>query len=430
MATDAQIQAIRDHAQKSCGPKTDEGKARSRLNALKHGLHARAGVPVLPHEDPAEFDARVQEWLDDHQPTNPVERELVVRAARLSWTLDRAERYEAALLSGQVRKAMLGAKAERLERVCEWGRKLFYNTGPRLPHLPGPDWTDDPSAFVARLEGTAEGARWLLARWLEVRFLLLSGRSWTIHDQFRYVRLLGKQPVDAVDDPQLNAIFLAWETIHEGWGSEFWARAQSESPKHDPAFNGSRTWREIVPRPESEEAAITILVATAQRAIERLEDLIVDLDEIEGDDALELAEQASFCASVAGERLRRFQSARTRELLRTIELLAKLRKIETPKKAKTAPKEPNPPAPEPPPPPSSPISDGPRPIAPLVVVEARGPVGSSSSSADRVGIRVKDRRRNRANEANGPGTQIVARTPFEHRGPAPPGRERTESRAG
>ena len=72
--------------------------------------------------------------------------------------------------------------------------------------------------------------------------------------------------------------------------------------------------------------------------------LIVDLEEIEGDDALELAEQASFCASDAAERLRRFQTARTRELLRTIDLLAKLRKADAPKPEKKATKEPNPPA--------------------------------------------------------------------------------------
>ena len=82
----------------------------------------------------------------------------------------------------------------------------------------------------------------------------------------------------------------------------------------------------------------------AQREIERLQDLIVDLEEIEGDDALELAEQASFCASEAAERLRRFQTARTRELLRTIDLLAKLRKADAPKPEKKATKEPNPPA--------------------------------------------------------------------------------------
>jgi len=378
MPTEAQLQANRANAKKSSGPKTDEGKARSRLNALKHGMRAQAVDPVLPHEDPAEFEARCQEWLDDYQPTNGVERELVTRAARLSWTLDRAERYETVLLAKQVRKAMLRSRGERLEEVCEWGRKLFYNTGQRLLSMPGPDWSDNPSAFVARLEESPEGARWLLDRWVEIRCLLLSGRSWTAFDQFKFVRLLGKHPVNAVDDPELNEIFLAWETLEAGWGVKFWKRAHDEAPRQDPAFGGLRAWRELVPRPEGSEAAVTVLVGTAQREIERLEDLIVDLDEIEGDDALELAEHASFCASDAGERLRRFQSARTRELLRTIELLTKIRKAEASQPEKKATKEPNPPAPEQP---ASPPTPGRSDSSELIVDQGLADCGARPSRA-------------------------------------------------
>ena len=300
--------------------------------------------PVLPQEDPAELEAKIQEWLDDHQPTNAVERDLVTRAARLSWTLDRAERYETALLSKQVRKAMLGSRAKRTEKVCELARKLFYMAGKRLLPDSGPAWADNPSAFVARLEESPEGAQWLLDRWVEMRCLLISDENWTFLDQFKFVRLLGKQPINAIDDPELNEIFLAWETIEDQWGTRFWLQMQELTPYEDPAFSAWRVWREIVPRPEVPEAAVAFLLGIAQREIERLQELIVDLEEIEGDDALELAEQASFCASDAAERLRRFQTARTRELLRTIDLLAKLRKADAPKPEKKATKEPNPPA--------------------------------------------------------------------------------------
>jgi len=53
MATDAQIDANRRNAAKSTGPKTEEGKAKIRLNALKHGGRAKTTdvMPVLPHEE-------------------------------------------------------------------------------------------------------------------------------------------------------------------------------------------------------------------------------------------------------------------------------------------------------------------------------------------------------------------------------------------
>src|SRR5256885_16033959 len=61
MATDAQIRANRKNASKSTGPKTEQGKAKARCNALKHGERARVvgAMPVLPHEDPRELERRI-----------------------------------------------------------------------------------------------------------------------------------------------------------------------------------------------------------------------------------------------------------------------------------------------------------------------------------------------------------------------------------
>ncbi len=55
-ASEAQIRANRENAARSTGPKTDEGKERSRANALKHGL--TGGGIVLPEADAAEVEAR------------------------------------------------------------------------------------------------------------------------------------------------------------------------------------------------------------------------------------------------------------------------------------------------------------------------------------------------------------------------------------
>ena len=203
-ATESQIRANRQNAQKSTGPRTEAGKAKARMNALKHGLRSKS-APVLPHEDPAEFDARIREWVDEWKPQNAIERALVERAAKASWALDRAERFEAALLSRRVRKAMLHSRAKRAARVGALGRKLFAMVGSR------PLWevNDDPAAFVAALEDSAEGVRWLLARWEELRLLVDGDQAWTYTDMSRLIRLWGKQPSDAVDDPESNAVLLA-----------------------------------------------------------------------------------------------------------------------------------------------------------------------------------------------------------------------------
>lgn len=322
-ATEAQLRANRANAQKSTGPRTEAGKARSRLNALKHGVRSRMTPLVLPQEDPAELEARIGAWLEDCQPTNAVERELVVRAARASWALDRADRFETAMLSRRVRKAMLQSRTKRTAKVGELGRKLFALAG-RGP-LPRP-FPDDPAAFVAALEESPEGARWLIARWSEIGCLLRSDQPWSFGDQYKLVRLLGKQPRDAIDDPELNALFLAWEVLEEGWGVDFWEKMLDFTPYDDPAFNSWRKWREIVPRPADMDAAMTMLRQLVDGEVERLENLAAELEEIECEEAAEAAERASFAVDDAGERLRRFQTARARELIKIVETLARLRK--------------------------------------------------------------------------------------------------------
>jgi hypothetical protein len=60
MATAAQIEANQRNAQKSTGPRTEEGKNRSRLNALDHGC--RANLMVLPTEVFGEYENELKAW--------------------------------------------------------------------------------------------------------------------------------------------------------------------------------------------------------------------------------------------------------------------------------------------------------------------------------------------------------------------------------
>ena len=166
MASQAQIDANRRNSQRSTGPKTEAGKARAKLNALKDGSHAKTVRPVLPQEDPIELDQRINKWISDLNPRNDAERELVVEAAELAWTIDRTKRSETARMAKRVRQAMLKAEEQRHKEVGELGRRLLYNTEAKPLPTPGRRWEDNPAAFLKGLENSAEGCRWLLDHWI------------------------------------------------------------------------------------------------------------------------------------------------------------------------------------------------------------------------------------------------------------------------
>ena len=100
MPTKAQINANRNNARKSTGPRTGEGKSRASKNALKHGLLARD--TVMPGEDPADFDRQLSALEADIQPANSLEFELVRQIADAQWRMRRLTRLETGFLAAAV----------------------------------------------------------------------------------------------------------------------------------------------------------------------------------------------------------------------------------------------------------------------------------------------------------------------------------------
>ena len=247
-----------------------------------------------------------------------------MRAARLSWLLDRAERCETAGLAVRVRQAQLPSNVETVEKVCDLGRKLLYNAGPRILPVSGPPWDDNPAAFLCGLESTAEGCRWLLERWTVLGDMLEREAIWTLTDLYRSIRLQGKHPVDAINDPDLNLQIQAWEMMSPGAAVDFWERCYHQTPKVDPGFQGFMEWREIADKPADEAEAMGLIKGMIAGRIERLEELIALHEEIAGEEAIELADAASFDPGPEAERLRRFQAAKSRELRQTLELFLKM----------------------------------------------------------------------------------------------------------
>jgi hypothetical protein len=99
MTTFRQFEANRRNARKSTGPNTEEGKQRSRCNAVRHGLTAETLIGAL--EDAEDYHAFEAAITADYDAQSAVERELVLRLASLLWRLRRATSVETGLFEIQ-----------------------------------------------------------------------------------------------------------------------------------------------------------------------------------------------------------------------------------------------------------------------------------------------------------------------------------------
>jgi len=91
-ASQAQINANRLNGQKSTGPRTEEGKAKSSQNAMRHGLRAQElQMDKDVAEDSEEFIREMQECF---KPVGLHERNLVARITAQAWRLRRVVSVE------------------------------------------------------------------------------------------------------------------------------------------------------------------------------------------------------------------------------------------------------------------------------------------------------------------------------------------------
>ena len=97
MSSESKRSANRANAQHSTGPKTQEGKKRSRLNALRHGLNSQA--VLLPHEDAIAFQHHNEKWFTDLKPKGALEQQLVQSMVDLSWRINRIRNMETNMLA-------------------------------------------------------------------------------------------------------------------------------------------------------------------------------------------------------------------------------------------------------------------------------------------------------------------------------------------
>jgi hypothetical protein len=172
----ARLLANRRNALKSTGPKSAEGKEKSRRNSLKHGLTGD-GV-VLPVDQLAEVTRRFETLQADMQPSGEAGRVLLRRFAFLSVRLEKAEEFESSVVAKRVRHAFEIFEDQRMTEV----ETLVAILG------------NDPMTAARRLQAMPEGVDWLIKHWGELLDDLMHPEraTWTLNHWTRVEQLLGR----------------------------------------------------------------------------------------------------------------------------------------------------------------------------------------------------------------------------------------------
>jgi hypothetical protein len=116
MTSEKKAEANRRNALKSTGPKTPEGKAAVRHNALKHGLLSRE--VLLPGEDEEALRELGERLRAELRPVGELEDLLVDRITAAYWRLRRLGRVEAGIFAWELYQE-LAEQAEREARHYE-----------------------------------------------------------------------------------------------------------------------------------------------------------------------------------------------------------------------------------------------------------------------------------------------------------------------
>ncbi|WP_435007367.1 hypothetical protein P12x_004687 [Tundrisphaera lichenicola] len=159
IVSEARLAANRRNAALSTGPKTEAGKARSRANALKHGLCSAVVVP----ESIEAIQERASAYYRTLKPQNEFQSWLVNEVTILSLRIERCERMERRVRDKFSLRSELTWDDDRKREAATLGGMI----GKR------------PEEVVEALRRTPQGCEWLMARWAMLAYSADLKGCWT-----------------------------------------------------------------------------------------------------------------------------------------------------------------------------------------------------------------------------------------------------------
>ncbi len=117
MASKRQNAANRRNARRSTGPRTEDGRRASSLNALKHGL--RSPLTVIPGENEADFHSLFDAFADEAAPESARDFVAVRKAAACEWRLRRITAIETEMFIQALKAPAEEPTVDNIEAIVE-----------------------------------------------------------------------------------------------------------------------------------------------------------------------------------------------------------------------------------------------------------------------------------------------------------------------
>jgi hypothetical protein len=312
MTSQAKIESNRRNSQLSCGPKTRNGKLRSSQNARKHGM--RSDRSKRARENSLAFEERLRKWSARYSPDDDIEEFFLHDNVCISFELEQARNAH----HERVRSQVENADDIEADEVEELGRRLFCDgKGPTQTYgcrdtmwkpVPSsregqPVDPDDPARLVRNLQSTPAGCYLLLDVLTELRDRLEPGEIWLGPDRLKCIRILGLQPLDAVEDRRVADILAASNALYRA-GRNF------EELKSDTGESGLASYLKGVKArhhdlvgPDEPEKARAILIELVEENIARVEAILEAHDENAAEEADRTIARRSVDLSRDGDRI-------------------------------------------------------------------------------------------------------------------------------
>ncbi len=338
MTPERRAEINRANAQKSTGPKTAAGKAKASMNARKHGM--RSNRESIFSDTSYRYEERLRKWMAHSDAQDDVQEFLVATNVSLSFDIERVGHADAV----NFERAVEQSPAKELAEVHETGRQLFYDpcgataihgvdTAPAgkvttSGNRPNGEPYTNAAELVRKLESSAAGCQWMLAEWAILR-KRAEENYWFGPDRLRATRLLGRQPVDAIDDERVATIYIASNVI-KSFGRPAFADLRS-----DMEMRGIERFEKLVSarwlglsRPADQAQWRRMLVELVDREVAQLNEMLEVHEEMSDVYDERAVADAGFGSDKRSHQLRQYKLSAVRAIYRGMGALEKRNRTE------------------------------------------------------------------------------------------------------